>query len=843
MKKLLSVLLIFSSLYVKAQENTSTNPVVSKLHIIAASLDSFRRKVPVEKVHLHFDKPYYSLGDTIWMKAYVVIQSNELSALSQILHADLIDDKDSVRVSLHLPLTNGFGWGSIVLDDTLLRAGNYHIRAYTNIMRNLGETYFFNKAVMIGNAMPPKSITQSSSSSKKSVVPKNIDQPTPANDDPAAISVQFFPEGGDLVNNITSKVGFKAIGANGLSREISGYVVDKDNKQVATFQSEHAGIGAFMLQPAADNTYTAVIKLAGGTEKRIELPKTAQQGLTLSVTQSDDNVIVNIQASNSLLNTGDISLVAQANNIVQYTGGKLLTTNSITTVIPKNRFPEGITQFTLFGPDYQPVAERLVFIRAPDNHLKINLVQDKPGYAKRDKAHFDVQVTDQDGKPIVGTFSMSVTDDGKVPYQEANETTIFSNLLLTSDLKGYVEQPNYYFTDNNADKDRQLDNLVLTQGWRKFTWKDIMGRNFPTLVYHAEEGFGLNGMIVTDKKKPTPVAGGRVSLLINIGGGIILDTVTNAEGRFSFNKFPFRKGTRFNVMATDAKGKKDVKVELDEPTPQAVTLKNLPVDQAENKDFSTYLENSRQRFEELDKNGLLHAITLKEVVINEKVTPETIKEVAVQHSENLAGAGKADQVLTFIDLLGCQSDLLHCLTGRLTGVQGKADGLYARGFDSPMYIVVDGIGGRELNSVVSSDVSSVEVLRGGGAAALYGMHGANGVLIITTKRGDVDYTAYETEHRTPGYNKPAGLPSYTFKIGFDLRKQFYEPDYANPKTNTQIPDLRTTIFWKPNVNTDETGKAGADFFNADGTGNYKVVIEGLDLYGRLGRQVFHYTVK
>jgi len=832
MKKLLFVLLIFTSLCVKAQENTSTNPAISKLQTIAASLDSFRRKVPVEKVHLHFDKPYYSLGDTIWIKAYVVIQSNELSALSQILHADLIDDKDSVRVSLHLPLTNGFGWGSIVLDDTLLQAGNYHIRAYTNIMRNLGETYFFNKAVMIGNAMPPKSIAQSSPS-KKAVTPKNIEQPAPVNDDPAAITVQFFPEGGDLVNNITSKVGFKAVGANGLSREISGYIADKDNKQVATFQSEHAGMGAFMLQPAADNTYTAVIKLAGGAEKRIELPKAAQQGLALSVTQSDDNIIVNIQASNSLLNTGDVSLVAQANNIVQYTGEKSLTTNSITTVIPKNRFPEGITQFTLFGPDYQPVAERLVFIHDLDNHLKINLVQDKPGYAKRDKAHFDIQVTDRGGKPIVGTFSMAVTDEGKVPYQEANETTIFSNLLLTSDLKGYVEQPNYYFTDNNSDKDRQLDNLVLTQGWRKFIWKDIMGRSFPTLAFHAEEGFGLNGRIVTDKKKPTPVVGGRVSLLINIGGGIILDTTTNAQGRFSFNKFPFRKGTTFNVMATDAKGKKNVKVELDEPTPQAVTLKNLPLDQSENKDFSTYLENSRQRFDELDKNGLLRSITLKEVVIKEKITPETIKEVAVKNSENLAGAGMADQVLTFIDLLGCQSSLHDCLVGRV---------ITRFGLDA-LYVVVDGIGGREISSVVSSDVSSVEVLRGGGAAALYGMHGSNGVLIITTKRGDVDYTAYETEHRTPGYNKPEGLPSYSFKVGYDLRKQFYEPDYANPKTNTQIPDLRTTIFWKPNVNTDETGKAAADFFNADGTGNYKVIIEGLDLYGRLGRQVFHYTVK
>lgn len=143
---------------------------------------------------------------------------------------------------------------------------------------------------------------------------------------------------------------------------------------------------------------------------------------------------------------------------------------------------------------------------------------------------------------------------------------------------------------------------------------------------------------------------------------------------------------------------------------------------------------------------------------------------------------------------------------------------------------------------MSEDVASVEVLRGGGAAALYGLHGSNGVIIITTKRADIDYTAFEVERQRPGYYKGDGLAKYTFG-GYDLRREFYSPDYSNRLTNSQLPDLRSTIYWKPNIITNSQGKAGIDFFNADGAGNYRVIVEGLGPDGKLGRQVYSYIVK
>jgi len=833
----------------------SPKAVTGKLLELTASIDSFRNKVPIEKVHLHFDKPYYSLGDTIWMKAYVVNENNELSFSSRLLYADLVNDQDSVKTSLRLPLTSGLGWGSITLSDSLLKAGNYHIRAYTNLMRNFGEEYYFDKAIKIGNALLPVTSTGILSSLKAKPAPKNEVQVTPVKNDPAAISIQFFPEGGELVNDLISKIAFKAVGPDGLSREITGYLVDKDNQQIATFQSEHAGMGTFTLQPVAGNTYTAVIKPANGEEKRIELPKATDQGYGLTVRQNENNIIVSIQASNALLNKGEITLVAQANNAIQYTAKTTLTRTAVTAIIPKNRFPEGILQFTLFSPDYKPVAERLVFVHNADKHLNIKLTPDKPGYKQRNRVYLNLEVTNQDGKPVSGAFSLAVTDEGKVPYAEADEKTIFSNLLLTSDLKGYIEHPNYYFTDASPDKDKQLDNLLLTQGWRRFVWNDLLTNTFPAITYQAEKGRGVSGRIVTDKGKPVPDA--KVTLLVNAGGGVILDTVTNADGRFNFD-FPFSQGTTYNVAVTGAKST-DLKIEIDkQQTAGQLNFKHLPDEQPANDDFDTYLNNSQKRFYEMKRYGLLGGgIVLKEVKINEYQKAQDIKAVAVQHSQNLAGAGNADQVITFVDLVSANGHLMQSLNGRMPGVfikinpkTGKLEPFNlaaygADGGDPPaMTLIVDGIEVDEdfYDMLNVDDISSIEILRGA-SAALYGMHGAAGVFIVTTKKGDVDYNAYTMDRQYPGYSKPKGLKTYTFKGGYDYRREFYSPNYDNPKTDTQMADLRSTIYWKPNIITDEKGKATINFFNADGTGNYKVITEGLDKQGDLGRQVFKYVVK
>ncbi len=868
---------------------------------ILSKLEKFRNEYPQEKIHIHTDKPYYSIGDSIWFKAYILnAERNELSNLSKILYVDLINEKDSITGTLRLPVIAGLAWGDFTLTDSLAE-GNYRLRAYTNWMRNFGEEYYFDKVVKVGSPfanqvignvaysfsktgnrenvhavitysdingepLAGKEVTYNIQLDSRNIAKGkgttdaegnlNIDftnaQPfilksgkintTVKLDDKttigkafivkatsADVDVQFFPEGGQLVNGIRSKVGFKAVGADGLGREVSGVVTDKDNKTVAEFKSEHAGMGFFALVPETGNTYTAIVKFDDGSEKQIKLPLAAASGYVLSVGNNDpDNLSVRISSSPDLAENGQLTLVAQSNGIVKFVARNKLNNSSISAFIPKSRFPTGILQLTLFSPSYEPMAERLVFIRHNDP-LKININTDKQTYQERQKVKMDFTVLDSAGKPVVADFSVAVTNESKIPFDESDETTIFSNILLSSDLKGYIEKPNYYFAEVNDNKTRQLDNLMLTQGWRRFTWKSLISDSFPSLAFKPERSISISGTVKTLGGKP--VAGGKVMILASRGSGMLLDTVTDTEGRFSFDNLQFNDSTRFVIQARNAKDRKNVEITVDRVPPQLVTRsKNSPdIELNVNSSLLPYLKARKNEFAELKKYGLLRRnIMLQEVRIVEKKQP-------VRNSSNLNGAGNADQVITADKLQRC-STLDQCLQGLLAGVIIRNGIAYStRSMNTPMQIILDGMNVESdyLSMISPSDVESIEVLRTIGNLAIYGMRGGGGVLIINTKRGEPNYS-----YR----NYAPGITTFSPQ-GYYIAREFYSPNYDNPKISKELPDLRTTVFWTPNVLTDSTGKARFEFFTAGEPGTYKVVAEGLDGNGSIGRQVFRFNVK
>ncbi|HYK76965.1 MAG TPA: TonB-dependent receptor, partial [Daejeonella sp.] len=549
---------------------------------LLTQLDKFRTSYPQEKVHLHLDKPYYAIGDNIWFKAYVVnSEQHQLSNLSKILYVELINEKDSVKQSLALPLEMGLAWGDFTLADTL-REGNYRIRAYTTWMRNFGEEYFFDRNISIGNSITNQVITdvkykfspegngqkvqadirytdlegkplankevnyniqldfRNIAKGKGTTNDKGILQVTFINNQPFIlksgkiftsikldntkvvsktipvkatsndVDVQFFPESGDLVQGIRSKVAFKALGADGLGVKVTGFLTDSKNNKLVDFQSEHAGMGYFALMPEAGEKYTAHIRFEDGSEKTYDLPRTLLQGYVLSASNLDPNdLLIRIAASPALTAGKEVTLMAQSNGVVKYISKVKMDMPSLNAKIPKNRFPTGILQLTLFSPDEEPVAERLVFIQHPDS-LSLNMNSEKTDFRKREKVKLSLNAKDLTGKPEVGSFSLSVIDESKVPFNEADETTIFSNLLLTSDLQGFIEQPNYYFSNINENTIRQLDILMLSQGWRRFTWKNIMAGSFHPLLFPPENNMHISGRVLANNGKP--VVGGKVTL-------------------------------------------------------------------------------------------------------------------------------------------------------------------------------------------------------------------------------------------------------------------------------------------------------------------------------------------
>jgi hypothetical protein len=869
---------------------------------ILAALEKWSTDHPIEKVYIQTDKPYYALGDDIWMKAYITIGGDHrLSAYSGALNVELIDDAQKVKQWIKLPVINGTAEGDFAIADTL-RDGNYHIRAYTNWMRNAGEEYFFDKAVVIGstdnmvltktaynfatvnnqqkitgiisyndltgkpyagnevtyevqmdnksmakgkgitdskgnlainftNSKPAQYNSGSITTKIKLTPTKTITKIVSFNTQASGTDVQFFPESGNLVNGVRSRMGFKAVNASGLGTDVKGVVVDNTGTEVSKFETQHLGMGIIPIRPEAGKTYQARVTFSDGSQKTFDLPKALDQGYVLSVNNSDDaNMFIRISASANLVGTTEIYLVAQAGGVVCYAGKNSVTTASLSSSIPKSRFPTGVVQFTLFSASGEPLCERVSFVNRNDQ-LKLNVSAGNATSAPREKVKISLNAVNKDNKPAIGVFSASVIDDSKVPTDENTESTILSNLLLTSDIKGYVEQPNYYFNNPTEQTNADLDALMLTQGYRRFDWKQVIAGTSATLLFKPEQFLTISGTIKTDSGKP--VVGGRVTVLSTKGGSFILDTLTDAQGKFAFKGLIFKDSVKFVVQARDAKKRPYVQIELDRMGSHVITKRNSSSEIELNAaNMTAYLQNSKTLH---DSERLLgignHPIVLKEVNITAK------KDNSTDYSNNLNGSGHADQVIKGEDLSTCPT-IDICLQGRLLGVRFVNGVPYStRSPNTPMLIVIDGIQSLDenyLSTLNPMDVASVEVLRSSAYLSIYGGRGGGGVLIINTKRGlDPNYVSL-----TPA----VGISSYLPK-GYYVARTFYAPKYDDPKINVQLADLRTTIAWHPRITTDKDGNASFEFFNAGSKATYRVVVEGIDGDGNLGRQVYKYKVQ
>lgn len=864
---------------------------------LIAQLEQYLDKNTQEKVYLHTDKPFYAVGDDIWFKAYVVdAQTLTPSPKSNILYVDLIDARDSIRKTLRVPLFAGLGLGNIELKDSLVE-GNYRLRAYTRWMRNFDQAYFFDRTLKIGNIWTDQLVTKASSVYQKNgdkqettttinfsnldgyayadkevnyqvtVAGKLLSRGRTKTDDKGNISLsysnnktflggdgaiqtsitlaentvinrriavvdeagntdlQFFPEGGDLVENVRSKVAFKSLGADGLGKAVSGFVQDDAGNKVALIKDKHLGMGYFAFAPMAGKSYQAIVKFEDGAERTFKLPPAKPEGITLAlINPTEDKIGIRVAANQSFLakNQGKtFCIVGQNSGNVVYTAKAKLNNLSFGAELERSRFIQGINQITLLDENMLPVAERLLFI-APKDTLSIKLQANKANYRQREKTSITVKATKPDGKPVIGSFSMAVIDPSKMDLQPDKEDHILSNLLLTSDIKGYVEQPAYYFNHPDQQVLANADILMMTQGWRRFSWQNL---NATALSYKPEKTISLSGKVTQGKDKP--VANGAVTVFAKSDKILILQTKTDSNGEFMIDSLTFPDSTTFLVQARTEKGRKNVDIEIYDSTVPVVTANPNRADLTVNinESMQAYLQNSKSQYEAWLKSGLVNrSVLLKEVVVVDRKPP-------VKNSSNLNGAGNADKVFTAKDLESSYS-LEQALIGRVAGLTFSNGIAYIRGQQAQ--IVMDGfyMDADFLNSIPVSDVESVEILKNIAYTAIYGSRGGGGVIVINTKRGESNYTR---DIYVPGVKtiRPIGLVP---------AKEFYVPNYADPKINPNVPDLRTTVYWNPNIVTDSLGNATVSFYNGDNPGKYRVTLEGMDLSGHLARKVMYYNL-
>lgn len=808
MKKALSILFIIVPFlaFSQAVQNVTGDAIIPS---IAAKLDTYNANHSVEKAYLQFDKPYYAIGDTIYFKAYLTLgAAHKLSALSGILYVDLINPDNNISRSIKLPVAAGTAHGDFMLSDTL-KAGNYRIRAYTTWMRNTGIESFFSQVIPVGKVAAANAASQPGGFTEKKITTGK--QPK--------IDIQFFPEGGSLIAGNYSKVAFKAIMPNGAGVSIKGTITDNENNEVTTFESAHLGMGSFVIVPGAGKTYKANIILADGTTQTIDLPKAINTGYTINLNNTDADTIKLRITAGSESPKDNLNVVAQCGGIVCYAVQSGHFDKFFNLKIAKNKFSDGIVQFTLFSSTGEPLNERLAFVNNK-NQLNLN-IKTKEVYSVRQKAEVELTTVNKDNKIAPGSFSVAVTDETLVPVDEQNENTILSSLLLTSELKGTVEKPGYYFANESEQTHTDLDLLMLTQGYRQFEWKKILNDKPQTVLYKPEQNMQISGRVVKWSK---PAAGAKITLFSNKGGLFMIDTVADKNGLFAFKDLVFADSTNFVVQSRIKKGQDAVTLYLDTIMPPGLPVKNKhntdlnPI----TTNMSALLANQKRYNEEQIKNG--HVVLLKEVIIKSKY------ELAIPHSRNLNGVGNADYVFTAKDIekFIC-SRLADCLSGRIPRVR------FANGIPVGMALVIDGtfMDVDNFAFLNPDDIEGIEVITGPHYGGVYGSEMANGGFIVTTKAG---------RRGNEYYRYAPGVLTY-HPQGFYKVREFYSPQYDKPNANSQITDLRSTIFWKPDIITDKDGKASFSYFNADGKGTYRIVIEGIDADGNLGRQVVRYKVE
>lgn len=875
-----------------------------------------------EKIYLHTDKPYYLVGDTIWLKAYITMGSNHVpSTISGAVYIDLLSEGDSVAKTLKLPVMGGLAKGDFVLNDSTTREGNYRIRAYTEWMRNAGPDFFYDRTFSVGNSVAnevfgkidyifeqennkPKirailrftdangkpfgqhDISYSIKEGYKSLssgrgktntlgeisvnlpiskteIPNStylvthftLDEDTkvsktfPLKTNLLQTDIQFFPESGTLLNDAWNRVAFKATGTNGLGAKVSGTVFDNEQKEVTNFESKHLGMGVFNLMPESGKTYKAKVKLENGSELSVKLPETKTDGYTLAVYgrensngEQADTVLLRINTNAETLKKGpqQLSLIAQSGGTV-YAALPINVSKATTSLhMPVKEVPSGILQFTLFSSTGIPINERVFFVQKNDN-MKLEIAETaKKEYKKRDKVSLAIASSNPAGEAISGNLSVAVISEDAVPADETQINTIYAQLLLKSDIKGYVEQPNYYFYNANEKTRENLDVLMLTQGYRRFTWKDVLAAKSPEPTYKAEKIVNsITGQLKTLGNKP--LANGTITLLNN-KYGILLDTVTNQQGKFSFNNLIILDGTEFTLRGRNPKGGKLVEVLVDKVGTQPVTpnpnIGDLNADILSL--VKTSLDNSKALDEQLEKHGMLSRVQqLREVNIRAKskmAYGNTIKE------------SQADEIYRPDSRRPCNT-LMDCLM-RMDG--SRVNFVYKQGTDKyddcgPVYIpmfqreqytvIIDGmtIAPCDYQTFFTGDHPD-------DIDKIYFSHESKGVsakLTGTGTFGPVMAVFTRTGNFRRSYDP--SVINY-FPKGYDNAKEFYTPRY-DVQNNINVPDQRSTVYWNPSVITGKEGKAEISFFNSDQTGTYLVVVEGINAQGLIGRSTYRFKVR
>jgi len=777
-------------------------------NIAAAFNERFKLSAPT--LFVHIDKPFYATGDRLWMSTYLLDAANYRRAGGETaMHVDLLTSTGKLVQHQWVRIVDGRGEGNFHLSDTLM-TGTYHLRAYTD-EDDAQLRPAFERSVTIYNLFR----------NNLSIRSDSVAQP---------LDVQILPEGGCWISGLSARLGVKTVHPNGHGLSITGRIVDDLGVEIVHFKTNQQGMTSVSMEPKAQRTYFADLTY-NNQPQHVPLPKPGTEGLVLSADVISDttHLALTVMSTNRAVIDSAYIMIQQHSRVVDQR--KILLQNGVAKInLPMMTWLPGLAQITLYDATAKPQAERLVFVPESIAPVRVLMSFNKNRYQPREQAILSVNLSDN-GLPAQAALSASITDAGQV-LDDTAEAIIHTHLLLTGELRGRIENPNQYLKNQSVETRQALDDLLLTQGWRR-----ISG----TPETEQLGGVSLRGRILNAKKQPIP---GAQIIVASTGTGksFVVSVGSDQQGRFRVGGMALADTLQLMAQITDGQSKRlsanAAFLVLEAPGKQwesgyvtttpnwstlQIQLNAARIRQEANADF--YRDKTVQ---------VLQEVTVRARKYEER--PEDIQQRSLHNA--------ADAVLIVDDKSPVYQNLYEMIQGRLTGVTVKREGamqarsykVFIRGVNSfksgmqPLYLM-DGMpiqdpDGTALLYFNAGDIERVEVLKNAGTAGTYGVRGGNGVIAFYSKsKRSMQGSAKSEQGMMP--IQFVGYPS--------VQREFYVPRYDAEVTASSISgpvDYRDVLYWKPIMQTDSQGRSQLRFPLSDVVRTLRVVIQGITADGR-----------
>ncbi len=767
-------------------------------------LNELSTKYPQEKTYIQTDKAYYSPGETIWFKAYVRAD-DPATQISTSMYAELLNENGKVLERKSMPILFKGGASSFQLPDTI-KTSKLFIRAYTSWMLNFDSSLLYTKAV-------------------------NILRPEPAikKDIPAYYTLTLFPEGGDLVSGIDSRVAFKTNDENGKPFNVKGNIVDAQGKVLTEFSSTHNGMGYFNVTPDDGQSYKAVWKDITGKQHETALPPARSNAAVLSITGDKGLFKFTItRSANASDDMKEFVVIAQQQQHTVYAAKiNLKTKTTVTAPIPVDSLPDGIMQVTIFNKAAVPVAERIVYIKSNDQYFITDLHLIEKNMIKKGRNVIQVDV----GGSLKSNLSVSVTD-ADLDIRPVATENIYSQFLLSSDLKGSIYNPAYYFSSDEDSVMNQLDLVMMTNGWRRFNWQKLLSGNMPQIKYMPEaylsikgNMYGLNATQIKDK-----MITGFIQTSKQAESALFTAPV-DKDGNFKIDQLYFFDTVRILYQINGDKDKRLTDMA------SFSFRNNLQASPLVNKQALSFINFAPQPPKALAAKTMEQSNAYRDLLSQQKIKVlETVsilskkksdeEKLNQQYTSGLFSSGNARVFDLENDPFALSSmSVLDYLRGKVAGLQittGGMDGgaVSRRGSPTDVFLNEMPTDLLQVQTTPMSDVAMIKVFDPPFFGAFGG--GAGGAIAVYTKKGG-------------GRRSDAkGLNVATVQ-GYSSIKEFYSPDYSTDITSQ--PDFRTTLYWGPFLLMNPQNKrVTIPFYNNDNAKRIRVVIEGINELGQLTRE-------